>query len=212
MNRHIAQADHTDTLHRYSNPRSGEIFVRVYQGQYYVSDKPEDVLCTVLGSCVAVCVRDPVIGFGGMNHFLLPEAASANASGFSLRYGVYSIERLVNDILGHGGERSRLEIKVFGGANVLRGMAKIGTRNSDFVEDYLASEGFKIAAQHLRGDIARRIRYYPTTGKVLLSRISKDMIDIGQQEIKLLNQELLEPGAGEAEIFAKPNSSFPGRK
>jgi chemotaxis protein CheD len=188
---------------RFLNPRSGETFIRVFQGQYYVTNDPTEVLSTVLGSCIAVCVRDPQTGYGGMNHFLLPEAASSRPQGFSLRYGVYSVERLVNDILGHGGERHRLEIKVFGGANVLRGMAKIGSRNADFVERYLASEGLPIAAMHLRGDIARRIRYYPKTGRVMLSRISRDAIDIGKQEIKLLDQNLLGLQAGETEIFKR---------
>jgi len=190
-----------DGPRRFVNPRSGETHVRVFQGQYYVTNDPCEVLSTVLGSCVSVCIRDPQSGYGGMNHFLLPQAASSRPQGFSLRYGVHSIERLVNDILGHGGVRSRLEIKVFGGANVLRGMAKIGTRNADFVENYLAREGLPIAASHLRGVIARRIRYYPRTGRVLLSRISHDAVDIGRQEIKLLDQNLLEPGAGKAEIF-----------
>jgi chemotaxis protein CheD len=189
---------------RFLNSRSGEIFVRVFQGQYYVTNQPGEVLSTVLGSCIAVCVRDPKIGYGGMNHFLLPQAASSRLQGFSLRYGVYSIERLINDILGHGGDRNRLEIKVFGGANVLTGMARIGTRNADFVEDYLAREGLPIAAKDIRGDIARRIRYYPLTGRVLLSRISRDMIDIGREEVRLLDQDLLDKTAGEAEIFKKP--------
>jgi chemotaxis protein CheD len=189
---------------RFVNPRSGETYVRVFQGQYYVTNDPGEVLSTVLGSCIAVCIRDPQAGYGGMNHFLLPQAAPSRPQGFSLRYGVYSVERLINDILGHGGERHRLEVKVFGGANVLNGMAKIGSRNADFVEQYLASEGLPIAARHLRGDIARRIRYYPKTGRVMLSRISRDAIDIGRQEIKLLDQDLLGAKAGETEIFKRP--------
>lgn len=189
---------------RFVNARSGEVFVRVFQGQYYVTNQPGEVLSTVLGSCIAVCIRDPKIGYGGMNHFLLPQAAGSRPQGFSLRYGVYSIERLVNDILGHGGDRSRLEIKVFGGANVLTGMARIGTRNADFVEEYLEREGLPIAAKDIRGEIARRIRYYPKTGRVLLSRISRDTIEIGQQEIKLIDGNLLDAEAGKTEIFRKP--------
>lgn len=189
---------------RFLNSRSGEVFVRVFQGQYYVTNRPGEVLSTVLGSCIAVCIRDPKIGYGGMNHFLLPQAAGSQPQGFSLRYGVYSIERLINDILGHGGDRKRLEVKVFGGANVLTGMAKIGTRNADFVEAYLEREGLPIVAKDIRGDIARRIRYYPTSGRVLLSRISRDTIEIGQQEISLIDRNLLDVEAGKAEIFKKP--------
>ncbi len=188
---------------RFRGARAGEMFVRIFQGEYYVTDRPDEVLSTVLGSCVAVCVRDPEIRVGGMNHFLLPSAASPSRQGFSLRYGVYSVERLINDILGRGGERERLEVKVFGGANVLKGMARIGSRNAEFVENYLAREGLPIAAKHLRGDIARRIRYYPTTGRVMMSRIDRDVMDIGKQEIKLLDKDLLTPSAGTTELFKR---------
>lgn len=188
---------------RFPSGRSGETFVRIFQGEYYVTNRSDEILSTVLGSCVAVCIRDPRIGYGGMNHFLLPSAAASMPQDFSLRYGVYSVERLINDILGHGGERNRLEVKVFGGANVLAGMARIGTRNAEFVEEYLEREGLPIAAKHLRGNIARRIRYYPKTGRVLMSQISKDIASIGQQEIKLLDKDLLEPTAGTTELFKR---------
>ena len=189
---------------RFRGAQAGETFVRIFQGEYYVTDQPDEVLSTVLGSCVAVCIRDPEIRVGGMNHFLLPSAASPSRQGYSLRYGVYSVERLINDILSRGGERERLEVKVFGGVNVLKGMAQIGSRNAEFVENYLAREGLPIAAKHLRGDIARRIRYYPTTGRVMMNRISRDVVNIGEQEIKLLDKNLLAPAAGKTELF-KPD-------
>lgn len=189
--------------HSFRSERTGETVVRIFQGEYYVTNKENEVLSTVLGSCIAVCIRDPQIGFGGMNHFLLPFAASPSRNGFSLRYGTYSIERLINAIVTHGGVKERLEVKVFGGGNVLKGMAQIGSRNAEFVDDYMKREGLTVAARHLGGDFARRIRYYPTSGRVMMGRINSELSSIGRQEFRLLGKNLLEPTAGKTVIFPR---------
>ena len=186
---------------RFRDDRTGQTVVRIFQGEYYVTDKPDEVLTTVLGSCIAVCMRNPRTGFGGMNHFLLPSDGGPTRNGFSLRYGTYSIERLINALLSRGGDREILEVKVFGGANVLKGMVQIGSRNAEFVEDYLKQEGLTVSARHLGGEIARRIRYYPKSGRVMMGRIRSDLTSIGQEEIKLRDKDLLEPTAGTAELF-----------
>ena len=204
----ILESAATRGLRRFYDERTGDTVVRIFQGEFYVTNKPDEVLSTVLGSCVAVCIRDPGIGYGGMNHFLLPSAASSSNTGYSLRYGTYSIERLINAILSRGGDKTRLEVKVFGGANILKGMAKIGTRNADFVESYLKREGLSVSATHLRGDIVRRIRYYPSTGRVMMGRISSELSSIGRQEFNLLGKDLLDPTAGRTELFQR---SKPGK-
>ena len=78
--------------------------VHVIQGEFHVSDHPDVMLTTILGSCVAACVRDPLSGVGGMNHFLLP----GEEGGEGLRYGVQSMELLVNALLRRGARRDRL--------------------------------------------------------------------------------------------------------
>jgi len=144
--------------------------VWVGEGEYQISRNPADVLTTILGSCVAVCIRDPETGWGGMNHFVLPYETGAGKGlpSVQLRYGSYSIERLVNALIARGSCRERLEIKVFGGANVIKSSGNIGHRNADFVESYLAHEGLAVAVSQLRGTAPRKIRYYPTTGRVLM--------------------------------------------
>jgi chemotaxis protein CheD len=145
--------------------------VWVSQGDFYVTQNPNEVITTVLGSCVAVCVRDPDLKIGGMNHFLLPKAADSIAQTVSndLRYGSYSIERLINSIMSHGGRRDRLEIKIFGGAHMASDFSKVGEKNAEFVMQYLAREGLNVLAQDLRGTSARRIMFFPQTGKVMVS-------------------------------------------
>jgi chemotaxis protein CheD len=150
--------------------RINATMVWVSQGDFYISQNPREVITTVLGSCIAVCVRDPDLKLGGMNHFLLPkgdESRGRNAND-DLRYGSYSIERLINSIMAHGGRRDRLEIKIFGGATISSDYARIGSMNADFVETYLAREGMPVAGSDVRGNLPRRVIYYPTTGKAMV--------------------------------------------
>lgn len=150
---------------RFFDQRLNSIVIWVSQGDYYVSSSPLEVLSTVLGSCIAVCMRDEAAGCGGMNHFLLPFRASDDADdGVALRYGCYSIERLTNALIQRGARRERLEVKVFGGANIMGGGSNCGHANADFVESYLAREGLRIAASNLRGTQPRRLRYFPSAG------------------------------------------------
>jgi chemotaxis protein CheD len=177
----------------------------IYQGDFYVSSRPDLFLTTVLGSCIAVCMRDPVVRCGGMNHFLLPdnEHMSGPSSGIALRYGSYSIERLINAILSRGGKRERLEVKVFGGANMPGGTGlNIGGRNADFIEHYFARERIAIAASDLRGVAPRKIRYYPTTGRAQMSELPVvEAKEIGQSERTMQEKIAREKLSGPVEIF-----------
>jgi chemotaxis receptor (MCP) glutamine deamidase CheD len=119
------------------------------------------LLVTVLGSCVAACIRDPKTGIGGMNHFMLPEGGGDQHDmlSSSARYGGYAMEVLVNQLVKLGASRNRLEAKVFGGAAVLRGFTtvNVGEMNSEFVLDYLRTERIRVVAEDLR-DVGIRAR------------------------------------------------------
>jgi chemotaxis protein CheD len=133
----------------------------VIQGEFHVSDEPDLMLTTILGSCVAACVRDPVAGVGGMNHFLLP----GEDGGEGLRYGVQSMELLVNALLRRGARRDRLEVKLFGGARLIDGLTDVGAQNAAFAERFVVDEGLHNAGGSLRGRQARRIQYWPVSGR-----------------------------------------------
>ena len=95
-----------------------------------------------------------------------------------------------------------MEIKVFGGGNVLNGSSNIGHRNADFVEQYLAAEGLPIAARHLRGRLPRRVHYFPATGKVMLLELqSSDKNDVARAESAYKKKIQIEPVAGSVELF-----------
>jgi chemotaxis receptor (MCP) glutamine deamidase CheD len=95
---------------------------RIYVGEVVASTTPL-LLQTLLGSCVAVCLRDPVAGVGEMNHILVPGRCDGHDR--PSRWGVHAMELLINSIMNQGGDWRRLVAKVFGAANVLPGVAFI---------------------------------------------------------------------------------------
>jgi chemotaxis protein CheD len=141
----------------------GERRLHVIRGEHFVSSDPAVVLVTVLGSCVAACIRDPVAGVGGMNHFLLPGASENRRVGIS--HGVHAMELLVNDLLRHGARRDRLEAKVFGGARMVDGLTDVGAQNASFAERFLKDEGIPHVGGSLRGEHARRVQFWPASGR-----------------------------------------------
>ena len=137
----------------------------IIQGEQAVSDDPNTVLTTLLGSCVAACIRDPIAGIGGMNHFLLPGDPDSVGAGASDRFGVHAMELLVNAVLARGASRRRLEAKVFGGAATMQGLTDIGMLNARFAVSFLEREGIPIVGECLRGKLGRRIQYWPVSGR-----------------------------------------------
>jgi chemotaxis protein CheD len=148
--------------------------VKILPGEYYATTD-DTLIVTVLGSCVSVCLRDPVLNIGGMNHFLLPTDDSTTISSVSesARYGVYAMELLINQMFKLGADKRRLEAKIFGGGNVLRGLtlSNVGQRNAEFVVDYLKSESIPIIASDLLDEYPRKVYFFPETGKVLVRKI-----------------------------------------
>ena len=151
--------------------------VKILPGEFHVTTD-DTLLVTVLGSCVAACIRDRVRGIGGMNHFMLPARKEAGVLSTSMRYGTYAMEVLINQLYRAGARREHLEIKVFGGASVLPGMSTIdvGERNSRFVLDYLRDEGLPVAAHDL-GDVhPRKVYFAPASGEIMVRRLRPSVL------------------------------------
>ncbi|MBW9090123.1 chemoreceptor glutamine deamidase CheD [Rhizobium wenxiniae] len=140
--------------------------VHIIQGEYKVIDDPDVVLSTILGSCVAACLRDPVAGVGGMNHFLLPGSGGAMASGGdATRYGVHLMELLINGLLKKGARRDRLEAKVFGGAKTIASFSNVGEQNAAFAMQFLRDEGIQVVGSSTGGEHGRKLEYWPVHGR-----------------------------------------------
>lgn len=144
--------------------QSGERLRIVIQGEYIISSDPQDVLSTILGSCVAAFLRDPVAGVGGLNHFLLPgnDPNDRNA----MKYGLNAMELLINSLISSGARRDRLEGKLFGGGRMVPGLTDIGAANGRFAEEFLRREGIRYLGGSLGGDHGRKIRVWPVSGQV----------------------------------------------
>jgi len=136
----------------------------VVQGQFDTSNDPNICLSTILGSCVSICLYDVSATVGGMNHFLLP--GDLNSDSQDQKYGVNAMELLINKLLGMGANRSDLQAKVFGGANMNASLRDIGKLNGEFANSFLELENIPIISKSLGGGNARRLRFWPTTGAV----------------------------------------------
>lgn len=149
---------------------------KILPGEYYVTAR-DMVLVTVLGSCVSACIRDRVSGIGGMNHFMLPDSCqnADSPNNASVRYGMYAMELMINQLLKMGASRTHLEAKVFGGGSVLDGFASanVGGRNAEFVLQYLHTEGIALGGQDLLDMFPRKVYFFPNTGRVLVKKLRK---------------------------------------
>ena len=159
----------------YVQQSTGLQMVKLSAGHIYVTRKPER-LTTVLGSCVAVCLRNVETGIGGANHFMLPGQAEqypihAEASAELVRYGAPAIEQLVHLVLEGGADHRALEAKVFGGASVININSTVASDNIAFAFNRLSTIGIRVVASDVGGSSPRKIIYDPLTGKVQLQRL-----------------------------------------
>ncbi|MDX2194607.1 MAG: chemoreceptor glutamine deamidase CheD [Gemmatimonadales bacterium] len=192
-------------VQRYRDPRLGRAVAKLLPGEFAVTSTGE-VLVTALGSCVAACVRDPVAGVAGMNHFMLPEdpehGDGPSGPGLATRYGNHAMERLLNELLKRGGRRERLEVKLTGGGRVLAGMTDVGQANIAFVRRYLRTEGLAVLAEDLGGTWPRKVYYDAVTGRLrvkYLRRLANDTI--AERERAYRGRLRQEPAAGPIDLF-----------
>lgn len=168
---------------RYYDQVTKQTVVKVMSGDYYASSNHNEMLMTILGSCIAVCIYDPITNTGGMNHFLLPgDESSPNSS----RYGVNAMELLINKLLHFGCCKKNLQFKIFGGANVLNKLssADIGIKNIKFIENFIKKEGYTLVSKDVGGKEPRRIHFYPTSGKVMLRKLTQ------VADLKVIDEEI----------------------
>ncbi len=135
----------------------------IAQGEYAIIDPDHESITTILGSCVATCLFDPVARLGGMNHFLLPQCTGTSIQAAS--FGVNAMELLINSLIKEGAQRLRLKAKVFGGARMISGLSDIGRQNGIFVLDFLKREEIECVGQSLGGTQARRVEFWPRDGR-----------------------------------------------
>jgi chemotaxis protein CheD len=151
----------------------------IQPGEYYVT-KEDEIIATVLGSCVSVCLKDEKNGIAGMNHFMLPGDFRMEDvfNSQSARYGMYAMEMILGDLIKMGGDRSNLTAKVFGGGHVLQavnpGANSVPLANIQFIKAFLSMEGIKVLKSDLGGNHGRKVLYLPRLGKVYVKQLVPD--------------------------------------
>lgn len=180
---------------------------KIMPGEFYVSNNGE-MIVTVLGSCISACIRDVKLGLGGMNHFMLPTQgenmdiwAGSQVSN-ATRYGNWAMEYLINSILSLGGKRKNLEVKVFGGGQVLANMTDIGKRNYEFVHYFLVREGIQIKSEDVGDIYPRKVLYFPDTGAVKVRKLRQVANDtLAKRERSYIEEINQQPCEGEIDLF-----------
>jgi chemotaxis protein CheD len=137
--------------------------VYLHAGQLHAASAPT-VITTVLGSCVAVCLYDPIAKAGGMNHFLLPLHVDKERSP---RFGTVAVPLLVESVLRAGGARGSLVAKVFGGASVIGATSRgrpLGEENAILALRLLEEAGIPVLDQDLGGRRGRKLVFFADEG------------------------------------------------
>lgn len=182
------------------------VVTTVHQGDCHISAAADVTFSTVLGSCIAACVRDRVAGVGGMNHFLLAEQSGSakDRYGASARYGAFAMEQLINKVLSQGsGKKANLELKVFGGGKINSMLDDVGAKNIEFVRQFLKDEGYVAASEDLGGTYARRVLFKPNSGRAFVKRLDSEVgADVAREELAIARRRVVVPGpAADIELF-----------
>ncbi|MBE4604049.1 hypothetical protein BOO26_09965 [Vibrio navarrensis] len=183
-----------------SSIHRGRTHITIGPGEYHACHQ-KPIFSTILGSCVATCMWDPVHHVMGMNHFLLANTTSQRREPLifseASRYGIHAMELLINAMLKKGAERKHLQAKAFGGCNLLDNKGKevlpftIGQLNSQFVVEFLKQEGIPLVASSLGGADARVIYFTPDDNfSVYVKRIGRqNQQTLAKQEKAFLLQQ-----------------------
>lgn len=180
---------------------TGRPEVTIHIGQVYATAEPT-VIKTILGSCIAVCLLDPSAGVGGMNHFMLPAPADGD-NGWRDRsqFGIHAMDLLIGAIQKAGGDRRRMQAKLFGGAHVLRlgsNGRSVPDQNIGFIETFMRTERIAVASRDLGGYLPRRIHLYTDSGRVLVKRLGQHVLREARTEereaLRILSQEARQYG------------------
>jgi len=138
----------------------------LYPADVFANKEPY-LVSTVLGSCVSVCLHDAVLGYGAINHYLLPHWNGHDLA--TMKYGNLSIIRILEELLKLGSKYENIAAKLFGGAEILTGLPSnfnIGKRNAMVANEILKEFRIPILFSDMGGNRGRKIIFNTLTGEV----------------------------------------------
>ena len=199
-------AEETQKEEGYYDADLGAHVVSVMAGAYRWTKSADIAFSTMLGSCISICAYDKFSCVGGMNHFLLPEAPKNEKGEYSqsFRYGSAAIESLLNSLYSKGAAKNGVVIKIFGGAKVLDNLSvDVGRKNIDFAHRFFHRENMRIQSEDVGGKCARRIIFFPRTGRVLLKQLEEkhDVAVVAEKEMNILQKISQQTREEDIELF-----------
>jgi chemotaxis protein CheD len=161
-------------------------------GEYYVSNE-EVVVTTLLGSCVSACLYDPYNKIIGMNHFLLSSKRYSRDMPVCIteagRYGIHSMELVLNEMWNRGARRGNLKAKAFGGGSILStsetfkdNYLTVGEINARFIKEFLHNEGIPLIAYDLGGEEGRVIKFHSSDYSVYVRKMAVTGVKLAKRE------------------------------
>ncbi len=173
-------------MYRKFNPKFRSEVLTIFAGEIYISTKKE-IISTVLGSCISVCLYDSSAGIGGMNHFMLPEDTGNRGrlytqdllkkeelTGKAMRYGITAMEVLIGEMQKSGAKRKNFKAKIFGGGNVLVKKLpgqSIGDKNIGFARAFLKLEEIEIEGENVGNNYGRKIFFLTGQNKIFVKKV-----------------------------------------
>lgn len=175
------------------NQKYNRHMYELFASDCYATIEKQIVLTTLLGSCIAVCMKDPKAGVAGMNHFMLPRKVNVRDVGFNndTRYGVNAMEVMINEMMKKGALRKRMQAKVFGGGRVMdSALNNVAQSNVDFALAYLKTEGIPVLARDVGNQEGRKLFFFPDTFDVYVKRIHYNNLTKAVQTEKQLMEKI----------------------
>lgn len=196
---------------RFTQQTKGYNTHTVIGGEFAVGrDEDEVAFKTLLGSCVALMFYDKDKKIKAMNHFLLPKTENTIDD---MKYGLYSVEAMLNEMYKMGCKKQNMVAKISGGADIMQlnlTNASIGQRNVEFAKEFCRSEGFKVLSEHTRGEHGRLILLaddFDTFIKVTQKSDtdSKILSDEKKLQTEITKAPVIKEYSGAVEIFGSTN-------
>lgn len=177
--------------------------ITIYIGGVVATPEPSTIR-TLLGSCIAVCLWDPVLHVGGMNHFMLPVASGSKDDADSTRFGAYAMDVLIGELMMRcKADRRRLVAKVFGGAHVV-GMKEtengVPQRNIRFIHQFLKDEGFPLIAEDVGGHSPRLVVFHTGDGRARVKRLPSERAKLHVDQVEATSRTVA-PKHGDVTLF-----------
>ena len=184
--------------------------ITVLPGEYYVSNE-DVVITTLLGSCVSACLYDPYNKIIGMNHFLLSNKRYARDMPICIteagRYGIHSMELLINEMWNRGARRGNLKAKAFGGGSVLKTIDSssssffaVGEVNVRFIKEFLQNENIPLVSSALGGKAGMVINFYSEDFSVYVRKMAETGANMLKREEQYWNKSIQKQEEAETQI------------